>query len=437
MTDLFSAISGHFTKSVVFGILLPVILFLALALSFVPPDPATSPFAEILSAKDGWRIVVFSLLALALSALLLIVNIPILRFYEGYTWRDSWIGRRRTKYYQNQLEDARAKVAGLLWLISDMRKLDKKDRRIDELKVRRRRLAYLVTNQFPKTLASVLPTRLGNVIRSFESYPTQQYGMSSILLWPRLTAKVDKDYMASVENAKSSFDFMMNTSLLSAALAVAVLTSGLLTPSRTATLLSAGAWIAETGAFALLSYLAYLGSIGRAAAWGAQVKGAFDLYRWDLLEQLGYDDVPQTKAEERKLWDNISRQMIYGDQPNGRPLPYRSAVNFVDAQPVSLNLEVSRGVIGRAANGTVMVVITVKNPAAKTTATKVSVTDTLPEGFDYVWGSAKATAGSPRVTGVNPYKFALPDLQPSSELILTYSLLPRSKDSVAIFPKQD
>jgi len=69
-------------------------------------------------------------------------------------------------------------------------------------------------------------------------------------------------------------------------------------------------WIGTVVGFLLLSHLAYLGSISAASAWGAKVKGAFDLYRNDLLKQLGYDRLPSTLKEEKNLWDLISLRMI-------------------------------------------------------------------------------------------------------------------------------
>jgi hypothetical protein len=52
------------------------------------------------------------------------------------------------------------------------------------------------------------------------------------------------------------------------------------------------------------------------------VKSAFDLYRWDLLKQLGYERMPKTLAEEEKMWDTISTQMISGYSPTKPPPEY-------------------------------------------------------------------------------------------------------------------
>jgi hypothetical protein len=75
-----------------------------------------------------------------------------------------------------------------------------------------------LNEEFPIERTSVLPTRLGNVIRSFEDYPERQYGMDGVTLWPRLVAKINKDHATVIEDAKITFDFLLNSAVLSAVL---------------------------------------------------------------------------------------------------------------------------------------------------------------------------------------------------------------------------
>jgi hypothetical protein len=173
---------------------------------------------------------------------------------------------------------------------------------------------------YPINATEVLPTRLGNVVRSFEEYPRWQDGMSAIPLWPRLVAVIDKEYDARIEDAKSSLDFMLNCSLLSALLAGILAVTGLLAPGR----VHLGEWLAQVVVLGTAAYVFYTGSVSSAHAWGAQMRGAFDLYRGDLLAKLGYGWKPATRDEEREIWMSISRQVIFGDPPLGlgAPLPY-------------------------------------------------------------------------------------------------------------------
>jgi hypothetical protein len=47
----------------------------------------------------------------------------------------------------------------------------------------------------------VMPTALGNIIRSAEDYGYHRYGFDSIYLWPRLAAVLPAEYLDDVDRA--------------------------------------------------------------------------------------------------------------------------------------------------------------------------------------------------------------------------------------------
>jgi uncharacterized repeat protein (TIGR01451 family) len=295
------------------------------------------------------------------------------------------------------------------------------------------RIGRRVNSEFPGDKAFVLPTRLGNIIRSFEHYSERQYGIDAIALWPRLISKIDKDYATAIDDAKTSFDFMMNSSVLSAILVLVLLIAGLLYPISLTSLQWWLPWLVEIALFTTLAYVFYLLSISRASAWGDMVKGAFDLYRWNLLEQLGYKHELTGLREERDLWDKISRQMIFGDTPLGPRVNYSPApppilLTFAHGKPDTVALETTRGIKPASTDEGINVVLCVKNADTQHTAQNVVVTDTLPDGFDYEWSSAYVDDQSMPVVGSNPYHFNIGNLDPGKEKILTYRAIPRRRE---------
>jgi hypothetical protein len=50
------------------------------------------------------------------------------------------------------------------------------------------------------------PTRLGNIIESFETYPKVKYGLDAVFYWYRLWVVLDKDLREEVDNAQSVID---------------------------------------------------------------------------------------------------------------------------------------------------------------------------------------------------------------------------------------
>lgn len=441
MTNILSAISGHFSKNLILGTFLPVVLFVTLSLIFVVPlfPPDWSLIKSIVRLDTQGKVIAISFITIVLTGLLFNLNIPILRLYEGYPWMESWIGRWFIKYRQNQFLTASAQRLGMRTLISEMKKNGKDADMISKLSARRMRAAIRVNNEFPSKKGLILPTRLGNVIRSFEEYPDRQYGIGAITLWPRLVAKIDKEYAAIIDDSKTSLDFMLNVSILSAVTALIITIAGLFyfppssllySPVSSSMSSVIAFWLITILAFLVMSYVSYVGAIPRANSYGAKIKTAFDLYRAELLKQLGYERVPKTLKEERSLWDSISLQMIYGDPPWGRdPLnEYKVHTTFARSEPPFVNFEIARGVSRPETDGTTTVTISVKNNDAKNRKVKkVIVVDTLPEGLDYEWNSAKVNNQAVHVVGTNPYHFKIGDMDSGAEMVLAYRAVSRKK----------
>ncbi|HEX8670661.1 MAG TPA: hypothetical protein VF710_02180 [Longimicrobium sp.] len=350
MTSILAAISGSFSRALILGTFFPVTVFVLCGLLFVVPFlPGEVPLLAPLAQLDpGWKMALVTLVILLLTGLLYTLNTPLIRLYEGYPWQRSWLGKRAIARQARRRAWAESKRAAVRDLISEIkeanraeavrRKAQRKqaagseaeprepapevasppDPTFAELEIWRSRLGQRVTSEYPGG-ALVLPTRLGNVIRAFEEYPRAVYGISAISLWPRLIAVVDKDYKPVLDEAKASLDFMINASFLSGLLSASIFVAGLVVPER----IHWVSWLLQLSLAALAARLFYVASIGQATAWGAQVKSAFDLFRWDLLKKLGYERPGITPEAERELWQQISQRMIYGNPPEGvRLMPY-------------------------------------------------------------------------------------------------------------------
>jgi hypothetical protein len=324
MSSIFSAISGHLTRSLVLGTLLPVIMFVVAAVTLFSPMVPTRPplLTPLYTLEKEWAPWAVVLTTLAITGLLYNLNTPLIRLYEGYVWKDTMLGRWRTRRYRMRVATAEQTKRRLILMRRALTEKSSPDTRRG-LQAELDLVARQLSTQFPGS-DLVLPTRLGNVIRSFEEYPRQQYGISAISLWPRMTAAINKDYAAMIGDAKSTMDFAVNSSFLCTLLAGGLLASMFF---RRHEMLAAPSLIIGSlltvAAFVLLAYSLYLAAIARATEWGIYVKGAFDLYRRDLLKALGYEQQPLTIREERELWQKVSRQIIFGDPVDGEPTPFK------------------------------------------------------------------------------------------------------------------
>lgn len=432
MTSILSSISGQLGKSLILGAFLPATVFTIFWSVFVEPVyPIFQTFLEPLGLfGEEWLLAAVLFIITVITGLLYNLNIPIIRLYEGYPWKDSSLGKRRIDHYKQDYRQVTARREGMRTLLRAMG-----INTPDFFKIRRHWSAEgdRLLRSYPDRELLILPTRLGNVIRSFERYPSWQYNMDAIILWPRLVSKPDKEYLTVITDAKTSVDFMLNNSVLNGLLALSMIILGLVYPQDTLTTApSLATWLLKFSAFTLLAYLFYLGAVSRAGAWGETVKSAFDLYRWDLLEDLGYQQKPQTRKAERDIWNKISIQMLYGDHPDRGPRTdyvylSTSTPDAVCNDP-GKKLKVSRGVSQTQSKRVLTVVLEIQNPHKAEVARDVVVTDQVPEGFDYIWGSGSIRNHLVQVEGTNPYVFHVGDLKPEETLRLRYKTVRRDVD---------
>ena len=510
MTQIISSISGYFSKSLILGTFLPVVIFILLAALFVAPFlPSDFPaLVGFRSLDKEWKTVATSFIAIVITGLIYNLNIPILRLYEGYPWRNSWLGTSLTRRHQSRFDEAQNRISAMRACRYLMREASKDFARhkvwveeffgywkalgspfkgpgwseqewveliwttqpssdgqnaaqaapAQQLEVQLTssgtpkeasksdlqeqweiitanfnseygaRLRDVQSN-YPERRNLILPTRLGNVIRSFEFYPGREYRIDSIVMWPRLVAIIPKDYAVAVDDAKTTFDFMLNCSLLSLILAASILLAGVVYPAQLNSLFATLYWLGNVAFFTALSYFFYRLSIDRVSAWGSMVKGAFDLYRSDLLKKLGYKHEPATREKERDLWEKISRQIIYGDLDRvpqdyvDEPGPtYPSWSSTLE----KAKLEMTKGVRA-SSDDSLIFCLRIKNTDKDIEATDVTVTDKLPDDLYYQWESARVgSAPAESVSGVNPYNFKIGNIAGNQEVVLTYKGIRRN-----------
>jgi hypothetical protein len=298
--------------------------------------------------------------------------------------------------------------------------LDPESSELAPLQLRQNALATYINAELPDTVNNLLPTRLGNVIRNFERYSAVTYGMDAIVLWPRLIAKIDQAFASTIDDSKTSFDFMLNISLLCCIGGVTVGFLGLYSRLGDSGP-SAVDYLWRVALLLGLSIVFYNFSVGRASAWGQQVKAAFDLYRMDLLKSLGYSYQPQTFLEEKALWQEITRQLYYPDARDNS-LPYRGPTTRVVVAPRAAQIDIERKVTAAAALGNCEVIIALKNVGGLA-ADSVTLFESLPDGYKLLPGSLSISNGAqPTISNFAPLEFAVSKLLVGAQVDITYTI---------------
>jgi len=142
-------------------------------------------------------------------------------------------------------------------------------------------------------------------IRAFEDYANKIYNIDPITGWPHLTAVIPSSYKEELEKAQVDFNFALNLSFLAIILGFECLFFiGKPNLSRSLVLLIC---------CFTLSYVAYNISCSYARWWGEYVRSAFDLYRYDLLKQLGIylPPMPLMLKQEKEIWSRLQEQTFF------------------------------------------------------------------------------------------------------------------------------
>ena len=214
------------------------------------------------------------------------LQLPVLRFLEGY-----WPG---------PLRNLRFKLAHRF------------EKRIQQKEERWQQLAGLDPNKrtaiqqsdyvhldaelacYPVDSRYLMPTKLGNLLRSAEQYPRVRYGLAISVCWPRLWLLLPEETQTTLAEARQKLDGA--TRFLVWSLLFAVWT--------------AWAWwailVAIVGAAA-----AYWGALTAAGIYGDLLRAAFDLHRYALYKQMRWP-LPSTPADETTCGRQLGEYLFRG-----------------------------------------------------------------------------------------------------------------------------
>jgi hypothetical protein len=295
---MLSSLSSLADRNFVVAYLLPVILvaiFLLSAFSDVPSVDAV--WSAVLDADKFAALTLLVLTLWVAAVALTFLNLPFYRVLEGYFGPFNnrltiWFGKRRYKHEQKVLTDQYNNIGD---------DVERSEAYAQALRAFRA--------HYPRDVKWLLPTRLGNVLRSAETYAKEVYGADSVAIWGRFAAVIPEPFAAIIDRARADMDFFVNAAWLSflASGIVAIHVLKGLADAASAGKLGGFPW-----SFALMPVLGfalcpiwYRFAISKALEWGEIYRSAFDLYLPDLAKQLGCE-LPKS-AEKRKIfWSKVN-----------------------------------------------------------------------------------------------------------------------------------
>jgi hypothetical protein len=172
---------------------------------------------------------------------------------------------------------------------------------------------------YPEDLADVLPTMLGNIIKAAENYPGERYGFDGVHFWPRFIQVIPNAYKSAIDNVRNELSFHVNMSMISILFSVVCVLGILFAP-----------YVGGTGSAVFNDYLGevlrylmgaalgfvssgffYNASLMTARSFSLMTRSSSDLFRLELLKQLGMKR-PKSSIEEFETWQNLNELVVLG-----------------------------------------------------------------------------------------------------------------------------
>ena len=231
-----------------------------------------------------------------LAVLLQALTVPLVRLYEGY-----WPARL------NWLEK---------WCIAAEDAQRRRLLRSDE--------PHAAAYSYPFNARFVRATRLGNTMTAAEEYAYHVYRSDAIIWWPRLTAILPETLRGQLDGAFTPVVALLNLCSifwLGAAVGGGWLLWQAANPWLFALVFAGGL---------LLAWGCWRAAIMQAQEYGDLVRAAYDLYRRDLLKQMGLPQ-PDNLYDEQSLWIKLGRLHYYRAYPwlpdEAPPKPLRAGAD--------------------------------------------------------------------------------------------------------------
>jgi hypothetical protein len=317
------------TRSYLISCLIPAALFLGLVVvifnDFAPPfiNPSTLPENQYGVVQWVFLLLMTIWLGFALYSGW---NTTVLLYKGNYLplfFKKKWIRKMKQEFTEKRKE------------ITQYENLLSLDNRSSDQQLKLERLEPLIYSyyqdletNFPVT-GDLLPTRLGNILRSSELYSFERYRIEAVTIFPRLVNVFPVEYSNKLEESNNEFIFLLNSSFLSYVISFLCAVFALLRFLYDiwngiffqSDFLSSDefSFLLIAISFIIIGYFFYRITIVKAKGHATLIRSGYDLYRYELLKKL-YIPLTNDFTEERGRWLNLTYFLNYGDKLGKKPV---------------------------------------------------------------------------------------------------------------------
>jgi hypothetical protein len=245
---------------------------------------------ELVGLPEPLQIAVLgaALLLVAVSALAVQrFDLPVLRFLEGYwpRWSNA-LQRLLVRRQEKRLASTEAHLNELRAREETRGLTPDESEELTRLEWWRRFM--------PSQASQLMPTRLGNILRSAERRPQEKYGLDAVVCWPHLWFLLPESTKLDLQNARASLNNIAQLWLWSILFLF-------WTPSAW--------WALPIGL--LVAFFSYGWMLEAAEGLSTLVEAAYDLHRMTLYQAMNWP-LPVNSDQELKLGQQLSEYLWRG-----------------------------------------------------------------------------------------------------------------------------
>ena len=256
-------------------------------------------FGKLPGLAQGVLLIAVLMLVAASGAVVAQVSPVVIRLLEGYRW-PVWLSRPPRARAIRHRNLARQRAAARQEAGNQLADVPAEE----------------TMHSTPAVDDLVMPTRLGNILRSAEGRPSDVYGLDVAICWPHLWLVLDADTRKEITSARAAVNAGARGWLWGALFAI----------------WTVWAWWALPVAVAICLAL-YNGSLVPAArSYGDLVYAAFALHRFDLYAALHWPP-PTTPVLEQKTGTDVTGYLWRGIPPDGMAFANPTALDEKPAKP--------------------------------------------------------------------------------------------------------
>jgi hypothetical protein len=264
----------------------------------VTDDPDVADLFQAVGKANIAQVTVVAIVAVAFGSVLHPFQIRFVRILEGY-WANV-PGLRHLQYLGIEINRRR------------MLRLYRNGRSRDMLQ------------RYPPLTADLMPTAIGNALRSAERQAGKPYGMDAVLMLPWLYPLASPTVSTVFQDLRNQLDIAARYCLV----------FGLITVTGLVTLMTDGVWLLLPTLTAALTWASYRATLSTALAYGTGMHVLFDLHHADLLLALGWR-IPQDLDEVKHLSNGLQQWLVNnGHAPKGYFGPAATAADKAGAETV-------------------------------------------------------------------------------------------------------